>query len=160
MSEAVINISGASFCSALLIGFLLACYHESHPTLFRALAWKMKGNPVTTTAADKIINGLYADCRYGTTNEADFRKKILKTIEANQEIIVGEPKTALSHLGGWARRTGTILGAAGTVAVLGIGDVLAWQNLNWIGGVGVSIVAAGVIAGTVWTIVDEYHGRY
>lgn len=160
MSEAVVNISVASFVSALLIGLVLVCYHEARPTLFRALAWKMKGNPVTSTAADKIITGLYADCRYGTTNEADFRKKILKTIEANQEIIVGEPKTALGHLGGWARRTGTILGAAGAVAVLGIGDVLAWQNLNWIGGIGASIVVAGIIAGTVWTIVDEYHERY
>jgi hypothetical protein len=160
MSEAVVNISVASFVSALLIGLVLVCYHEARPTLFRALAWKMKGNSVTTAAADKIINNLYSDLRYGTTSPDDFRKKILKTIEANQEIIVGEPRTALGHLGGWARRTGTILGAAGAVAVLGIGDVLAWQNLNWIGGIGASIVVAGTIAGTVWTIVDEYHERY
>lgn len=103
------------------------------------------------------LDDLYTEVRYGDRDA--FKRKLNRVIENRGEMPVTEPKTAVSHIKGWGRRVGAILGAAGGIAALAVSDVLAWQNLSWIDGVGVSVGVAAVAAGTIWYIVDEYNER-
>lgn len=128
----------------------------SGTTVLDIIGLLIKGRDMTAIPK-QLVSELY-EMRHAYDRE-DFARMAYRIIEKNGEITVPEPKTALAHAKGWGRRVGTILGLGGTAAALVVGDILTWQNLTWIDGVGVTLGAVGVVAGTIWYVVDEYNER-
>lgn len=138
------------------LGFVAFALGYNHPTTYRVLAFMIKGRDMGAVPK-QLVTDLY-EMRHAYDRE-DFARLAYRLIEKNGAITVPEPKTALAHAKGWGRRVGTILGLGGTAAALVVGDILTWQNLTWIDGVGVTLGAVGVVAGTIWYVVDEYNER-
>ena len=107
--------------------------------------------------SDAAVTDLIVTAQSNFPHRERFEARLAQIIKNKGEVPVYEPKTAAGHVKGWARRTGTVLGTVGGAAVLIIGDIAAWQNLGWIDGIGATVLAVGVAAGTIWYVVDEYN---
>lgn len=158
-SDIAAEISFLSIVSFMVIIFLgMVDDIKLRGRVRKALIWKLKGSPMTSTLSNSMLDDLY-ELRYASDRDS-YRRSASRILLKHKEVVAPEPKTALGHFAGWSRRVGAIVGGAGAVAALVIGDILAWQNLHWIEGVGITTGAVGIAAGTIWYIADEYDTRH